>query len=124
EPGQPYRRHSGRRTAFPSRASGNQPLLSDLAKLRHTAYFDPLHHKDITVVVEAGAMRRDELARLEVFPGEFASIPPHRSSGRSLGLGIVAQVRDHFVLGVEQSDARAQVRDHGVAGLVEAELAR
>ena len=47
---------------------------------------------------------------------ELAGVAP-------LGLGIVAQVLDHFVLLVHQRDARAQVRDHDVAVLEEVEVA-
>src|SRR5688500_14206435 len=46
-------------------ASGFSRKLQ-LSQFRHPSYFDPLDHEDVAVVVEARAVRTDELARDEL----------------------------------------------------------
>ena len=55
----------------PARASADQLRLmrnrdSDLAELAHPSDLDPLDHKDVAGVIEAGAVRTDELAGREL----------------------------------------------------------
>ena len=89
--------------------------LSDLAKLSHATDFDPLGNEDVAVVIEAGAVRVNELASdeaLAIFGGT-----------RRVARYTFAQVRDNLVVLVEQANASSQVGDHDHA-LVLMEVAR
>src|SRR5258707_11296768 len=64
----------------------------DLSKLRHASDFHPLADEDVAGVIEPRAVRRDELARLEL-----ASIRRDAQLILPAGVRAVAKVRDHRV---------------------------
>src|ERR1700721_2566967 len=88
-----------------------------LAQLSDSSYFHPLDHENISLMIEAGAVRGDEFARGEVVARHCAGLAP-------LGLGIVAQVLNHLIVLIQQSHARAEIRNHYIAVLEVSEVTR
>src|SRR6266436_3272992 len=86
--------------------------LGNFSQLSDAPNFDPLHDENIAFVVEAGAVRANELPRDEFVPGLIAQgIHPIR--------GIrIPQVFDDLVVLVHQRDSAVKVRDDDVALLL------
>src|SRR5207237_730007 len=90
-------------------------LLRELTKFRDAADFNPLGHKDVAGVIEAGSVRVHKLAR-----NEFAAIVG--GTGRITHQAF-AQVGDDPVVLVQDGDSGSQVRYDDQA-LVLMEMAR
>ena len=80
-----------------------------LAQLGDAAGVDPFGHEDVPGVIEASIMRMQELARYPTFAmaraAEFHPIFEHLFAP----LRILAEMNDHLIVLVEESNARAQV---------------
>jgi hypothetical protein len=77
--------------------------LRHLAQFRDAPDFDPLHDVQITLVIEAGAVRTDELTRYE----PVARLPTERIQPvRGIG---VPKVRDDLIAVVDQRDPAVQI---------------
>ncbi len=89
-----------------------------MAQLADAAHLNPFDHEDVSSVIEACAVRADELSGSELVARLLANILP------GVGGGIVAQLRDHVVVAVKQGHPRAEVRHHYVAVFINVEMAR
>ena len=84
--------------------------MLDLSQLSHSPYFQPLHHDDIPLVIEARAVRADEFPRREMVARQLTRVVPLR-------FRIVAQIRDHSIVLIHQSHPRPEIRHYHVAVL-------
>src|SRR5437879_13135402 len=91
-------------------------MESDFSQFGDASDLDPLDDEDVAGVIETGSVRRNEFAGREMVAGLGSRLPPFAG-------GIVAEVRDHLVVLVEQGHARAEIGHHDVAIAEEAEVA-
>ena len=79
--------------------------MLDLPQLGYPSDLDPLDDEDIAGVIEAGAVRANELAR-----DEFLARLASQRVVPVLGVG-VAEVLDHLVVTIDEGDAALEVGD-------------
>jgi hypothetical protein len=95
----------------------NRELVSDLKQLGNSSDLNPFDNKDITGVIEAGAMRCNELSRDKLVPRQCPRVPP-------VARRIVSQMLDDPVVAIHNRDPRRKIRHHHIAILRVTEMAR
>ena len=76
--------------------------LGELPQFSNAADFNPFDHKDVSFGVEACAMRGDEFASFEGLP---------RFVANAVVVSTIAEMRNEFIVAIEQRDARFEVRN-------------
>ncbi len=87
-----------------SKSCTESGLAAEFAEFGNPADLDPFDDEDVAGMVEAGAVRGDELAGGELGARAFAEVHP-------IAGGVFAEVGDDLVAGAEQGDTGREVRD-------------